>query len=98
MSENKGLAGKLPPVVQSIISVAIGLFVMYYAYKAYVDLSHFNEHGGEIVLPRFMFALNEVIGALGVAITFGLAGVYFIYHAIKLLTQSKGKAEGDSNQ
>lgn len=93
MSENKGLVGKLPPSVQATISIAIGLFIMYYGYKAYVDLSHFNEHGGEIVMPRFMFVLNEIVGALGTAIAFFLGGLYFFYHAVKVLTRSKDKAE-----
>lgn len=98
MSENKGLAGKLPPSVQAIVSIAIGAFIMYYAYKAYVDLSHFNEHGGEIVLPRFMFVLNEIVGALGTAIALALGGLFFLFRAVKLLLGSDAKVEGDKSE
>lgn len=98
MSENKGLVGKLPPKAQAIISILIGLGILYYSYKAYVDLSHFNEYGGEIVMPRFMFFLNETVGALGTALLFALGGLYFFYHAIKLLTKSSDKAEGNEAQ
>lgn len=97
MSENKGLVGKLPPSVQAVVSIVIGAFIMYYAYKAYIDLSHFNEYGGEIVMPRFMFVLNEVIGALGTASVFALGGLYFFFHAVKLLLGAKDKTEGNES-
>lgn len=98
MSENKKTGRKLPPGGQAIVSIAISLFCMYYGYKAYVDLSHFNEFGGEIAMPRFMFLLNEVVGALGTAMVFFLGGLYFFYHAIRLLTRSKDKVEKNDPQ
>ncbi|MDY3089880.1 MAG: hypothetical protein SOW66_01990 [Porphyromonas sp.] len=97
MSENKESGWKLPPVGQAILSIAIGLFCLYYGYKAYVDLSHFNEYGGEIVMPRFMFFLNEVIGALGTGIAFALVGLYFFFHAGKVLLGANDKAVEENN-
>lgn len=98
MSKNKGSAGVLPPVVQGILSCAFGLFSMYGGYRIYVELSHFNEHGGEITMPRFMFVINDITGALGPAVICFLVGLYLLWHGVKLVTRSKEKTEENDPQ
>ncbi|MGC7560997.1 hypothetical protein [Pasteurella sp. PK-2025] len=77
------------PRVAILLSIMMGLGIIYMAFYMYESILQWEVTGGTKRFHWVLYMIYEVFGAEGILVGFILMGLFFFYHAYRLYRKLK---------